>query len=155
MIPQAITLHNNFIIILSQYIIFLFWRDIFRTSSRLLISPLYLPKDYWIHSRRAKTQKIKRIDHRKRNARADKCNLLTEIPFEQAVVFWFLPLLPPTTIEYIPSGANKQKIKRIDHRKCNVRASKNAEQAFSTQRYLYISCGLFFLFSSVSSQWIK
>ena len=31
------------------------------------------------------------------------------------------------------SGANKQKIKRIDHRKCNVRASKNAEQAFSTQ----------------------
>ena len=25
------------------------------------------------------------------------------------------------------------KIKRIDHNKCNVRASKNAEQAFSTQ----------------------
>ena len=99
MIPQAITLHNNFIIILSQYIIFLFWRDIFRTSSRLLNSPLYLPKDYWIHSRRAKTQKIK----------------------------------------------------RIDHNKCNVRASKNAEQAFSTQWYLYICYGLFFLFSSVSS----
>ena len=35
----------------------------------------------------ANKQKIKRIDHRKRNARADKCNLLTEIPFEQAVVF--------------------------------------------------------------------
>ena len=72
MIPQAITLHNNFIIILSQYIIFLFWRDIFRTSSRLLISPLYLPKDYWIHSRRAKTQKIKRIDYSKCNVRASK-----------------------------------------------------------------------------------
>ncbi|MFR2241123.1 MAG: hypothetical protein ACLS67_08015 [Anaerobutyricum soehngenii] len=37
------------------------------------------------------------------------------------------------TIAFIPSGANKQKIKRIDHCKCNVRASKNAEQAFSTQ----------------------
>ena len=59
---------------------------------------------------------------------------------------------PQTTIEYIPSGANKQKIKRIDHWKCNVRASKNAEQVFSTQRYLYISNGLFFLFSSVLSQ---
>ena len=103
MIPQAITLHNNFIIILSQYIIFLFWRDIFRTSSRLLISPLYLPKDYWIHSRRAKTQKIK----------------------------------------------------RIDHNKCNVRASKNAEQAFSTQWYLYICYGLFFLFSFSFPAWIK
>ena len=30
-------------------------------------------------------------------------------------------------------GANTQKIKRIDHCKCNVGASKNAEQAFSTQ----------------------
>ena len=30
------------------------------------------------------------------------------------------------TIAFIPSGANKQKIKRIDHSKCNVRASKNA-----------------------------
>ena len=43
------------------------------------------------------------------------------------------PLSPPKTIEFIPSGADKQKIKRIDHNKCNVRASKNAEQAFSTQ----------------------
>ena len=43
------------------------------------------------------------------------------------------PLIPPKTIAFIPSGANKQKIKRIDHCKCNVRASKNAEQAFSTQ----------------------
>ena len=34
------------------------------------------------------------------------------------------------TIAFIPSGANKQKIKRIDHSKCNVRASKNAEQAY-------------------------
>ena len=55
------------------------------------------------------------------------------------------------TIAFIPSGANKQKIKRIDHSKCNVRASKNAGQAFSTQRYLYICYGLFFLFSSVLS----
>ena len=55
------------------------------------------------------------------------------IPFEQAVVFCFLPLLSPKTIAFIPSGANKQKIKRIDHCKCNVRARKNAEQAFSTQ----------------------
>jgi len=36
-------------------------------------------------------------------------------------------------IEYIPSGANKQKIKRIAHCNCNVRASKNAGQAFSAQ----------------------
>ena len=43
------------------------------------------------------------------------------------------PLSLPKTIAFIPSGANKQKIKRIDHNKCNVRASKNAEQAFSTQ----------------------
>ena len=43
------------------------------------------------------------------------------------------PLSLPRTIAFIPSGANKQKIKRIDHNKCNVRASKNAEQAFSTQ----------------------
>ena len=81
MIPKPITVHDDFIIILSQYIIFPSERYTFRTSSRLLTSPLYLPKDYCIHSRRAKTQKIK----------------------------------------------------RIDHTKCNVRASKNAEQAFSTQ----------------------
>ena len=78
-----------------------------------------------------------------------------EISSEQVVDFWTLPFIFPKTIEFIPSGANKQKIKIIDHNKCNVRASKNAEQAFSTQRYLYISCGLFFLFSSVLSQWIK
>ena len=34
------------------------------------------------------------------------------------------------TIAFIPSGANKQKIKRIDHSKCNVRASKNAGQTY-------------------------
>ena len=43
------------------------------------------------------------------------------------------PLSLPKTITFIPSEAKTQKIKRIDHRKCNVRASKNAEQAFSTQ----------------------
>ena len=63
----------------------------------------------------------------------------------------FSPLSLPKTIAFIPSGANKQKIKRIDHCKCNVRASKNAEQAFSTQWYLYSGYGLIVLFSSVSS----
>ena len=61
----------------------------------------------------------------------------------------FSPLSLPKTIAFIPSGAKTQKIKRIDHNKCNVRTSKNAEQAFSTQWYLYIYYGLFFLFSSV------
>ena len=42
-------------------------------------------------------------------------------------------LVSPKTIAFIPSGAKTQKIKGIDHNKCNVRASKNAEQAFSTQ----------------------
>ena len=60
------------------------------------------------------------------------------------------PSLSPKTIAFIPSGAKTQKIKRIDHCKCNVGASKNAEQAFSTQWYLYICNGRFFLFSSVS-----
>ena len=43
------------------------------------------------------------------------------------------PISFPKTIAFIPSGAKTQKIKRIDHNKCNVRTSKNAEQAFSTQ----------------------
>ena len=43
------------------------------------------------------------------------------------------PFSPPETIAFIPSGANKQKIKILAHRQYNVRASKNAEQAFSTQ----------------------
>ena len=44
------------------------------------------------------------------------------------------PPYPSTkTIEFIPCEAKTQKIKIIDHCKCNVRASKNAEQAFSTQ----------------------
>ena len=43
------------------------------------------------------------------------------------------PFSPPKTIVFIPSGANKQKIKILAHSQCNVRASKNAEQAFSTQ----------------------
>ena len=77
--------------------------------------------------------------------------LLDGTPFEQVVDFWFSSFIFPKTIGFIPSGANKQKIKRIDHRKCNVRASKNAEQAFSTQWYLYSGYGLIVLFSSVSS----
>ena len=43
------------------------------------------------------------------------------------------PFSPPKTIVFISSGANKQKIKILAHSQCNVRASKNAEQAFSTQ----------------------
>ena len=43
------------------------------------------------------------------------------------------PFSPPKTIVFIPSGANKQKIKILAHSQCNVRTSKNAEQAFSTQ----------------------
>ena len=43
------------------------------------------------------------------------------------------PFSPPKTIVFIPSGANKQKIKILAHSQCNVRASKNAKQAFSTQ----------------------
>jgi len=58
---------------------------------------------------------------------------MTEIYSEQSVDFYPLPLISPKAIEFIPSAASKQKIKRIDHNKCNVRASKNAEQAFSTQ----------------------
>ena len=58
---------------------------------------------------------------------------IAETVSEYATTFYPLPHLSPNTISFIPSGANKQKIKRIDHRKCNVRASKNAEQAFSTQ----------------------
>ena len=43
------------------------------------------------------------------------------------------PYPSPKTIAFISSGANKQKIKLLAHSQCNVRASKNAEQAFSTQ----------------------
>ena len=43
------------------------------------------------------------------------------------------PFSPPKTIVFIPSGANKQKIKILAHSQRNVRTSKNAEQAFSTQ----------------------
>ena len=46
-------------------------------------------------------------------------------------------------------GANKQKKRNSGYNKCNVRASKNAEQAFSTLRYLYIYYTQNFVFSSV------
>ena len=58
-------------------------------------------------------------------------------------------LIPPKNYWIHSRGAKIQKIKRIDHSKCNVRASKNAEQAFSTQWYLYSGYGLIVLFSSV------
>ena len=56
--------------------------------------------------------------------------LLDDIPSEQAADFCSLPLIPSKPIAFIPRGANTQKIKRIDHRKYNVRASKNANQAY-------------------------
>ncbi|MFQ9542593.1 MAG: hypothetical protein ACLR0B_12735 [Anaerobutyricum soehngenii] len=34
------------------------------------------------------------------------------------------PYLSPKTIAFIPSGAKTQKIKIIDHNKCNVRVDK-------------------------------
>ncbi len=46
-------------------------------------------------------------------------------------------------------GGNKQKKRNPGYSKCNVRASKNAEQAFSTLRYLYICYIQDFVFSSV------
>ena len=46
-------------------------------------------------------------------------------------------------------GVNKQKKRKPGYSKCNVRASKNAEQAFSTLRYLYICYIPAFVFSSV------
>ena len=46
-------------------------------------------------------------------------------------------------------GANKQKKRNSGYNKCNVRASKNAEQAFSTLRYLYICYTQDFVFSSM------
>ena len=46
-------------------------------------------------------------------------------------------------------GANKQKKRNPGYSKCNVRASKNAEQAFSTLRYLYICYTQYFVFSSM------
>ena len=44
----------------------------------------------------------------------------------------------PKTIAFIPSGAKTQKIKIIDHCKCNVRASKNVGQEYflSSNRHL-------------------
>ena len=68
---------------------------IFNMGSFLILSDhlskgtiLYICQNYYgFIPSGANKQKIKKIDHRKRNARADKCNLLTEIPFEQAVDF--------------------------------------------------------------------
>ena len=48
------------------------------------------------------------------------------------------PYLSPKTIAFIPSGAKTQKIKIIDHCKCNVKASKNVGQEYflSSNRHL-------------------
>ena len=64
--------------------------------------------------------------------------------------FCLMPLVLPNIarLEY-SYGANKQKIKKLDPCNCNVRANKNAEKAFSMQRYLYSCKGLIFLFSFV------
>ena len=60
-------------------------------------------------------------------------------------------LVSSKTITFIPSGAKTQKKKFPFYSKCNVGASKNAKQAFSTQRYLYSCYRKEFFFSSVSS----
>ena len=60
-------------------------------------------------------------------------------------------LVSSKTITFIPSGAKTQKKRIPFYSKCNVGASKNANQAFSTQRYLYICYRKEFFFSSVSS----
>ena len=72
-------------------------------------------------------------------------------------VFWYQKdrishdlLSPPLSLPKIIEWSQSTENKKIDHRKCNVGASKNAEQAFSTQRYLYSCDGLLFLFSSLS-----
>jgi len=44
------------------------------------------------------------------------------IPFEQAVVFCFLPLLSPKTIAFIPSGAKTQKKEIIPYPRCGFGA---------------------------------
>ena len=64
MIPQAITVYDKFIIILLQYITFLFWRYTFRVNSSLLISPpLSLPKTIAFLPSGAKTQKKETIPY--------------------------------------------------------------------------------------------
>ena len=114
----------KFIIILSQYIIFSSGRYTFRASSRFLPSPPHPLKTIAFIPSGAKTQKIKRIDHRKCNVRASKN--ADQAYFLSSSSLLTSPPHPLKTIAFIPSGAKTQKIKRIDHRKCNVRASKNA-----------------------------
>ena len=52
MVPQAISAHDKFIIIiLLQYIMFLFWRNYLPNKQKSSdFSPFYLSKDYCIHS---------------------------------------------------------------------------------------------------------
>ena len=69
MISQAITVHNKFIIILSQYIIFpktYVIRYMMHNSQQepSELSHLSLPRTIAFIPSEAKTQKIKRIDHR-------------------------------------------------------------------------------------------
>ena len=135
----------KFIIILSQYIIFSSGQYTFRASSRFLPLPPHPPKAHFIHSTWSQNTENKKTIG---NVMWEQVKMPDRHTFWVAVAFWLLPS-SPKTIAFIPRGAKTQKIKRIDHRKCNVRASKNADQAFSAQWYLYISYGLFFLFSSV------
>ena len=74
----------------------------------------------------------KRTDHSKCNVRASK-NAEQAYFLGRSSLLTSPPYLSSKTIAFISSGANKQKIKLLAHNQCNVRASKNAEQAFSTQ----------------------
>ena len=104
-----------------------------RVSSRLLTSPpLSLPKTIEFISSGANKQKIKLLAHSQCNVRASK-NAKQAYFLGSSSLLTSPPLSLPKTIEFISSGANKQKIKLLAHSQCNVRASKNAEQAFSTQ----------------------
>ena len=64
MIPQAITVHDKFTIILLQYITVLFWRYTFWVNSSLLTSPPYpSPKTIAFLPSGAKTQKKETISY--------------------------------------------------------------------------------------------
>ena len=104
----------------------------FLGRSSLLTSPPYLSsKTIAFISSGAETQKIKRTDHSKCNVRASK-NAKQAYFLGSSSLLTSPPLSLPKTIAFISSGANKQKIKLLAHNQCNVRAIKNAEQAFST-----------------------
>ena len=70
--------------------------------------------DYWIHSSGVNKQKIKRINYNKCNVRASK--KAGQVYFLSSSRYLPVPPLIPSKAYWIHlRGANKQKIKRIDH----------------------------------------